>query len=271
MAGSRVLVTGATSGIGQATVDRLLARDVEVWATARSPEDLEALKARGARPVYLDLREDEAIADLAAELGPGEPLDGLVHNAGIGIPGAVEDLDRPALSAQLDVNVVGPIELTRRLAPGLRAAEGAIVLVSSLAALTHVPCYGGYCASKSALEALGDTLRLEMGPAGVDVCMVQPGPVATAFQDRSRRLLEAYVDVAASEYREAYERIDEAIIGSLPRVDVDDVAQAIERGLTAERPPTRIPVGRWAGLGAKLLGWLPDRVHDRVLRWLFPT
>jgi short-subunit dehydrogenase len=270
MAG-RVLVTGATSGIGRAALDRLLDRGFEVWATARSPEDLEALEDRGARPVYLDLREPEAIAEVAAELGPEEPLDGLVHNAGIGIPGAVEDLDREALGQQMAVNVVGPVDLTRRLAAGLRAAEGRIVLVSSLAALTPVPYYGGYCASKSALEALGDTLRLEMGPAGVDVCMVEPGPVATAFQARSRRLLAEHVDVEASVHRDAYERVDEAIVDSLPRVDVDDVAQAIERGLTAKRPPTRIPVGRLAGLGAKLLSWLPDRAHDRVLRWLFDT
>lgn len=268
MAG-RVLLTGATSGIGEATVERLLDRELDVWATARSPEDREALAEAGAHPVALDLREPASIREAADAVGTQDPLDGLVHNAGIGIPGASEDLGFAAWRRQLEVNVAGPAALTHHLAPALRAGEGTIVLVSSLAALTHVPYYGAYCASKAALERLGDALRLEMGPAGVDVSIVEPGPASTGFQARSRRLLEAHVDAETSPHRGAYERVDEAIVANLPRVSVDDVAAAVERGLTSSRPPTRIPVGRRAWLGAKLLAWLPDRLQDRLLRWVF--
>lgn len=266
---ARVLVTGATSGIGRSTVDRLLADGADVWATARSEPDLDALAEAGARPVELDLTEPASIEAAAERVDPGEPLDGLVHNAGIGVPGAVEDLDRAAWTRQFEVNVFGPVALTRHLAPALRAAGGRLVLVSSLAALTHVPFYGAYCASKTALEVVGDTLRLELGPAGVDVCMVEPGPARTGFQARSRELLEAHANVEDSRHREAYRDVDERVLASLPAVEVEDVAAAIERGLSARRPPTRIPVGRWAWLGAKALTWLPDRVQDRLLRWVF--
>lgn len=282
----RILVTGATSGIGKATAERLLNGGHEVWASARSSKDLAALEEQGAHPVQLDLTDPASLASAVDQIlaeGQGakrtqtqQPaaerqagLRGVVHNAGIGVPGAIEDLEREAVDQQMEVNLVGPLDLTRRLAPALRQAQGRIVFVSSLAALTHVPYYGAYCASKAALEAAADTLRLEMEPSGVRVSIVEPGPVATGFQQRARRLLEAHVDVAASPHEQAYERVDEAILDALPAVSVEDVAAAIERGLMSRRPPTRIPVGRRAWLGAKVLGWLPDRLQDRVLRWMF--
>lgn len=267
--GRRVLLTGATSGIGEATVGRLIDDGWDVLATARRKTDLEALAERGATPVRLDLTDDESIREAAAQVDPSEPLDGLVHNAGVGVLGAIEDLGPDAWRHQFAVNLFGPLELTRQLAPALRAAEGRIVFVSSLAALTHVPLYGAYCTSKSALETAGDTLRAEMASAGVDVTMVEPGPVETRFQPRARELLETYVDVEASPHRRSYERLEDAILGAMGEIPVEKVAKAIERGLTARRPPTRIPVGRLAWIGAKLVGWLPARVQDRVLGWFF--
>lgn len=263
----RVLVTGATSGIGEATVDRLLDEGADVLATARSAEDLERLAEQGADPIELELRDPDSLAEAAGEVGADRPLDGLVHNAGIGIPGAVEDLGRKAWQRQFDVNLFGPVELTRLLAPALREAEGRIVLVSSLAALTHLPYYAAYCASKAALETVGDTLRLEMGPAGVDVSIIEPGPVATRFQARAGALLGEHVDVEASPHADAYEGVDERFVESMPTVSADDVARAIMKGLTARRPPTRIPVGRRSWMATKVLGWLPDRLQDRMLRW----
>lgn len=266
---ARVLVTGATSGIGEATVDLLQAEDVEVWGTARSREDLEALEGRGVHSLELDLADTTSIHEASTTVDPGQPLDGLVHNAGIGVPGAVEDLGPSAWRRQFQVNLFGPVELTRQLAPALRAGRGRIVLVSSLAALTHLPYYGAYSASKAALERVGDTLRLELADAGVDVTTVQPGPVATGFQDRSRLLLEEHVDVEASPHREAYQNVDDLVVDALPTVSTNAVAKAILRGLTAPRPPTRIPVGRLPWIGAKVLTWLPDRMQDRLLDWVF--
>lgn len=268
MAG-RVLVTGATSGIGAATIDRLLDTGWEVHASARRNQDLDVLGKKGCHPVPLDLTDDASIAEAAGAVGVDAPLDGLVHNAGIGIPGAVEDLAPEAWRRQFEVNLFGPIELTRHLAPAIRAAEGRIVLVSSLAALTHLPLYGAYCSSKHALEVVGDTMRAEMADAGVGVTMVEPGPVQTRFQPRARELLERYVDIEASPHRVSYERIEAAILDAMGQVPVEDVAEAIEHGLTARRVPTRVPVGRLAWMGAKLVGWMPSRVQDRLLSWFF--
>lgn len=265
----RVLVTGATSGIGEATVDRLLETGWEVHATARSQEDLGQLEAKGAVPVQLDLRDEGSIRKAATVLGHEEPLHGLVHNAGIGIPGAVEDLPPAAWRQQFEVNVLGPAELTRCLAPALRRAEGRIVLVSSQAAMAPVPYYGAYCASKVALEAVGDALRLELAQAGVGVSIVQPGPVETGFQPRARELLERYVDVEASPHRAAYEDLDAVIVERLGAIGTGAVVDAIERALTARRAPARVPVGRLSWLGAKLAAWLPDPLSDRALRWVF--
>lgn len=264
----RVLVTGGTSGIGKATVERLVP-EWDVLATARRPDDLARLDAIGATPIQLDLTDQTSLQQAAEDVGIDTPLDGLVHNAGIGIPGAVEDLSPDAWRQQFGVNVLGPIELTRQLSPALRAAEGRIVLVSSQAAITHLPLYGAYCASKAALEVVGDTLRTELRPAGVRVSMVQPGPVETNFQARSRELLETHVDVEASPHQRAYERVDQALLDAVGEVPVEDVAQAIERGLTARWPPARIPVGRLPWLGAKAAAWMPAWLQDRVLRWFF--
>lgn len=264
----RVLVTGATSGIGAATVDRLMP-DWTVYATARRTEDLDELEAKGCHPVRLDLTDEASIRACAKAVGLEEGLDGVVHNAGIGIPGAIEDLPPEAWRQQLEVNVLGPTELTRLLSPALRRAKGRIVFVSSQAALTHLPLYGAYCASKQAIETVADTLRVELRDAGVKVSIVQPGPVQTRFQPRSRELLERYVDVDASPHRARYERVDEAIVDAAGSIPVEAVAAAIERGLTARWPPARIPVGRLSWLGAKVAQWLPASLQDRALRWFF--
>lgn len=263
----RVLVTGATSGIGEATVDRLLDRGWTVLATARDPADLDGLEAAGARPVELDLADEASIAAAAREVGSDQPLDGIVHNAGIGIPGAVEDLDPSAWHDQFQVNVFGPVELTRRLAGPLREAGGRLVFVSSQAAISSVPLYGAYSASKAALESAGAALRAEMREAGVRVSLVQPGPVETPFQDRSRELLERHVDVDESPHSAAYEGVDRAVLEAAPGPTVDDVARAIERALTARWPPARIPVGRLSWLGVRLSQLLPTGLRDRVFRW----
>lgn len=263
----RVLVTGATSGIGEATVDRLLDRGWTVLATARDPADLDGLEAAGARPVELDLADEASIAAAAREVGSDQPLDGIVHNAGIGIPGAVEDLDPSAWHDQFQVNVFGPVELTRRLAGPLREAGGRLVFVSSQAAISSVPLYGAYSASKAALESAGAALRAEMREAGVRVSLVQPGPVETPFQNRSRELLERHVDVDESPHGAAYEGVDRAVLEAAPGPTVDDVARAIERALTARWPPARIPVGRLSWLGVRLSQLLPTGLRDRVFRW----
>lgn len=265
----RVLVTGATSGIGEATVSRLLRSDWQVYATARREGDLEALEAQGCTPVRLDLTESGSIREAAQAVGLDSSLDGLVHNAGIGVPGAVEDLGPEAWRQQFSVNVFGPVELTRQLSPALRSGRGRVVFVSSQASITPVPYYGAYCASKAALEAVADALRFELRGSGAKVCIVQPGPVRTEFQGRAGELLDRYVDMEASPHSDAYESIDEAIVETAGTIPVEKVAKAIDRGLTSRWPPARIPVGRWAWMGAVVASWLPAWLQDRVLGYVF--
>jgi NAD(P)-dependent dehydrogenase (short-subunit alcohol dehydrogenase family) len=264
----RVLVTGATSGIGEAIVDRLDRVGWTVHATARRDRDLERLGEAGLDPVRLDL-EDEASIGAAAAAVDGDGLEAVVHNVGIGVPGAVEDLGPDAWRTQFRVNLFGPVELTRQLAPALREAGGRLVFVSSQAAIQPAPLYGAYNASKAALEAAADTLRMELAGTGVGVSLVQPGPVETGFQARSRDLLAAHVDVEASRYREAYEGVDERTLDAVPTSSVEDVVDAVERALTARRPPARVPVGRLSWLAARLGQLLPTRARDAIVRRLF--
>lgn len=265
----RVLVTGATSGIGAEAITRLLDEGWSVYASARRGEDLEALEERGCTSVPLDLTDPESIEEAASTVGTESSLEGLVHNAGIGVPGAVEDLGWEAWHQQFRVNVFGPAVLTRRLSPALRSGQARVVFVSSQAAIMPVPYYGAYCSSKRALEAVGDALRFEMGPAGVDVCMVQPGPVRTGFQGRSQALLDRFVEMEASPHEAAYARVDESIVEAAPSVSVERVVDAIMRGLTGRWVPARIPVGRLAWVGAVVASWLPEGLQDRVLRRVF--
>lgn len=263
----RVLVTGASSGIGQATVERLLAKGHPVSATARKPEDLARIEALGAQAVRLDLLEPKSIAACAETVLDQGDLGAVVHNAGLGIPGPVETLRPEGWEHQFQVNVFGALELTRVLLPHLLEVEGRAVFVSSQQALLSMPLWGAYAASKMALEGAVDALRIETLGTGFRPVLVQPGPIPSRFPSTARAMAEEYANLSTSRYAEAYAAVaGEYEVGLIARPP-EAVARAVEKALTRRRPRARYVVGYPTYVGARLARLLPTPLFDRVIRW----
>jgi NAD(P)-dependent dehydrogenase (short-subunit alcohol dehydrogenase family) len=270
-----VMVTGASSGIGRATARVLQAAGWRVFPTARRREDLDALRAEGFQPVELDLADEDSVEQAAKEvleLSQGV-LGALVNNAGYGLPGALEDLSRAALRKQFETNVFGTLDLTAQLVPVFRAQGwGRIVLLSSVVGRVTIPLLGAYSASKAAIEAAGDALRMELGGAGIGVSLVEPGPIDTHFRARCVGEGGRALDMAHSAFSGQYERE----LGSEERTfkrptDVfrkppEAVAAKIRHALESRHPHARYPVTGAAWLGVLADSFLPARVQDWLLR-----
>ena len=183
-----VLVTGCSSGIGLATAKLLRKKGWRVFPTARKSEDLESLRKAGFEAVELDISSSKSVAAAIAvvlEKTKGCP-GAVVNNAGFGMPGAIEDLTRDAMRDQFEVNLFGLQELTNLLIPVFRKQGcGRIVNVSSVVGRLSLPFMGIYSASKFALEAVSDALRVELSADGIGVSLVEPGPISTRFSNRS--------------------------------------------------------------------------------------
>ena len=261
-----VVLTGCSSGIGAATATAFLEEEWTVYATARSEEDLADLADAGCRTARLDVTEPETIQSVvdAALTDPGR-IDCLVNNAGYVQPGPIEDVPTEELDAQFDVNVLGPHRLTRAVLPHMRErGDGTVVNVSSVLGRVAVPGSGVYCASKFAIEAMSDALRAEVGRLGIDVVLIEPGMVETAFRDRGGR--EARNCDRTEDYAALYQLIDdwEAADGFGPTaMEARTVADAIVNAASATDPDPRYVVGSVGGAIA-LSRYLPDRVRDRI-------
>ncbi|GDY30469.1 SDR family oxidoreductase [Gandjariella thermophila] len=270
-----VVVTGASKGIGAATVRRLAGRGVRVIAGVRREEDGAALKEQLADrvlPVQLDVTDQDAIA-AAAEVVRAEVaergLNGLVNNAGIAVAAPVEFLPPGELRHQLEVNVIGQIAVTQALVPLLRAARGRIVNVGSIGDRIASPMLGAYTASKFALAALTDTMRMELSRWGIEVSLIEPGAVATPIWGTSVAAADRLLEAAPESIHELYGGQVAAARASARRNDTagippDEVARVIEHALTARRPRTRYLVGRDARI-ASVVARLPDRLRDRLV------
>jgi NAD(P)-dependent dehydrogenase (short-subunit alcohol dehydrogenase family) len=268
--GRAVLVTGASSGIGEATALHLESIGFRVLAGHRRAEDGERLResaGSGLEPVRLDVTEEGDVAALPQRVG--ERLHGLVNNAGIPVPGAVELLEPAELRRQLEVNLVAAVAVTRAVLPQLRAAQGRIVNITSVGGRVATPYMGAYHASKFGLEAISDTLRRELLPQGVEVIAVEPGAIKTpiwrkgqqhaADSDLPQDLEPVYreeLEVALRAAAETGER------GLEPAV----AAEAIATALTARRPKARYVVGRDARAMIAAQALLPTRLFDRLMR-----
>ena len=268
------VVTGASTGIGRATARMLKSRGWRVFPTARNRTDLDLLRGEGFQPVELDLTDPDSVeyaAKEVLELSQGV-LGAVVNNAGYGQPGALEDLSRSAMRKQFEANVFGTLDFTNRFIPLFRAQQsGRIVLVSSVVGRVVIPLMGAYCASKFALEAIGDELRMELGPAGISVSLVEPGPIKTNFRKRTvgeaARGLEmrdsAFAAVYAKELTEperTYSRPTDIF-----RKPPEAVAAKIAHALESRRPHARYPVTGAAWFGEFAARFLPARVKDRIL------
>ena len=241
-----VLITGCSSGIGLAAATVLAARGWRVVASARRAEDVAGLKAAGHNAVLLDVADSGSIASALDETLAltGGRLDGLVNNAGIAIPGAVEDLRREHLERQFATNLFSILELTNRVLPLMRRqGHGRIVMISSILGRVAVPWRGAYNASKFALEGLTDTLRLELRGSGIRVSLVNPGPVKSRFRDNSLANFDAWLDTSTSPHRETYARL-RAETGARKddqpfTVEPEAVARKIAHALESRRPRAR--------------------------------
>jgi NAD(P)-dependent dehydrogenase (short-subunit alcohol dehydrogenase family) len=270
MPSGTVLVTGASSGIGEATALHLKELGFDPVAAVRKDEDAERLGSQGLRTVKLDVTDSASIAAARAELGDA-PLAGLVNNAGVAVAAPLEFLPLDLLRHQLEVNLVGQVAVTQQFLPALRAARGRIVNVSSIGGRVALPLLAAYNASKFALEAISDSLRRELVPHGVDVIVIEPGGVKTPIWRKGNETADSIQEGMPPEAEQLYGTMVEALrkgseeiareTGVEPRV----VAEVIGRALSANRPRTRYLVGRDAKIRASVARVMPDRMMDRAI------
>lgn len=242
MTQQRALVTGCSSGIGRATALELAARGYEVIATARRIESITDLAVAGT--VALDVDSDESVA--AARLAVG-PVDVLVNNAGFGIDGPVEEVPLSEARRAFETNFFGAARMIQAFLPAMREqGGGAIVNVTSVAGIVGGPLAGFYSATKFALEALSESLHLEVGHFGVRVLVVEPGSIATRFVDNMvdlRGRSGPYAELATK-----WEAAMGVLGGGAPAPGPELVATKICDALEAEHHPLRLPVGADAEL-----------------------
>ncbi|HEX2464035.1 MAG TPA: SDR family oxidoreductase [Thermoanaerobaculia bacterium] len=272
-----VVVTGASSGIGEACALHLDRAGFEVFAGVRRDLDAAALcsKAPGPlRTLLLDVTDGASIAraaDAVLETVGDRGVAGLVNNAGVVIPGVLEFLDLDSLRHQLEVNVVGQVAVTKAFVSALRRARGRVVNIGSISGRVALPFVGPYSASKFALEALNDSLRLELHAWGIDVSLVEPGSVETRLWEKSDTSADEVVSTLSKDALALYGKAIAAVRATSRRFEERGVppirvARAVEHALTARRPKTRYLVGRDARAQAFARWLLPDRLLDAVLR-----
>jgi NAD(P)-dependent dehydrogenase (short-subunit alcohol dehydrogenase family) len=264
-----VLVTGAGRGIGEAIALRLAGAGWAVFAGVRDDSSGRRLTARGGRitPVLLDVTDAGQVADLDDRL-PAR-LDALVNNAGIGVLGPVEAVSIPDFRRQFEVNVFGQVAVTQAVLPRLRASRGRIVFISSTGGRAPVLMEGAYCASKFAVEALADVLRVELRPWRIPVSIVEPGPTDTGPWREIQSMLGTMEEKMSAAQRELYDqhiRGMYALVGTLQSrtVPPDVVARVVERALTARRPRARYAAGAQARAMVAMNALLPTRVNDAI-------
>jgi NAD(P)-dependent dehydrogenase (short-subunit alcohol dehydrogenase family) len=255
----RVLVTGGASGIGRATVRRLRARGHDVVVLDSDAAALERLPDDVATHVC-DVTDDEAVRERVAAVA-ADGIDALVPCAGVYELGAVEDVPAATVERQFDVNVFGVLSVVRAALPALRESGGRIVTVASVLGRVTLPYHGVYGATKHAIEALSDALRVELEPHGVRVAIVEPGPVRTGFNERAKAGLDRYDETPyAATYRDVRTGFDPG--GVAPERVADTVVTAVE----AADPKARYPVTWQARLLPLLRTLLPTWAFDRLVR-----
>jgi NAD(P)-dependent dehydrogenase (short-subunit alcohol dehydrogenase family) len=275
------LITGASTGIGEATALRLARAGWTVLAGVRREDAGAQLAAKASAgrivALKLDVTDFEQIRQAAGRVselaGGGESspgrLDALVNNAGVGYGGPLELLHPSELRDQFDVNVLGQVAVTQALLPALRAARGRIVLMSSVGGRVPMAFTAPYAASKHAIEAIGDALRVELASSNVQVALVEPGSVATPIWDKAR---ESGARVAIPpqlerEYGQVPAAMDKVLEDTAKRgVPPERVAEVIEHALGARRMRARYVVGRDARAMIIAKRLLPDHVFDRVAK-----
>jgi len=266
-----VLITGCSTGIGRCLALGLHTRGYRVFASVKQEKDVVALRAAGLESLVLDLRSPDSIRAAVDEVLArcGGRLYALINNGAYGQPGAVEDLTREALRLQFETNLFGTQELTNRVLPMMRARnEGRIVQISSLLGIVCMGYRGAYNASKFALEALSDTMRLELRGTNIYISLVEPGPITSRFRDNAYQAYQAHIDKTHSAHRDYYERVERRLGGTKPlpfTLPPEAVLEKVIHALEARRPKLRYPVTFPSHLFTWLRRLLPGHMLDRVL------
>ena len=272
-----VLVTGASTGIGEATALRLARNGWRVYAGVRKEADGEALvnaSVGALSPVLIDVTDQDSIENtlkIIEDEVDGSGLHGLVNNAGITVQGVLEYLPPEELRRQFDVNVTGQLAVTQAFLPAIRRAGGRIVFMSSIAGRAPaLPFVGPYSASKKALESIAEALRIELMPWRIEVALIEPGSIATPIWDKGDSTFEHIVESMPEEGRQRYGAAMEkgrklAAETGRRGIPADEVAKKVEHALTAKRPKTRYLVGKDAKARVILENPLPDRLRDRII------
>ena len=266
----RVVVTGGSTGIGEATALHLRELGFSVLAGVRNDEDAQRLREQGLTPIRLDVTVADHLAAARAEIGD-QPLAGLVNNAGITRSGPLEFVPVEDMRAQMEVNVIGQLAVTQAFIDALRAGRGRIVNVGSISGLLATPITGPYAMSKFALEGMTDVLRRELLSQGIDVIMVEPGGVKTPLMSKTSLGFEQVFHDGPPELAQRYGPMITTALEHTTKIDrhtgieAQVVAKVIGRALTVRRPRTRYLVGRDAILAAIMAKFIPDRVMDRLL------
>lgn len=248
------------------------ARGWRVLATARRPEDVARLEREaGVEALVLELADAGSIAacaERALALTDGR-IDALFNNGAYGQVGAVEDLSPDVLRRQLEVNLIGTHDLTRRIIPAMRSqGRGRIVQCSSVLGLVAGPYRGAYCASKFALEALSDAMRLELAGSGIHVSLIEPGPIRTRFVETALKIFRETIDIEGSVHRETYlARLKSMEAGGKQtfKLEPEAVADKLVHAAESDRPRLRYYVTTPTFVAAGLKRVLPMRLLDRVL------
>jgi NAD(P)-dependent dehydrogenase (short-subunit alcohol dehydrogenase family) len=265
------LVTGASSGIGDQTARALRAAGFIVYGAARRVEKMRPLTEIGVRVLAMDVTDGESMrSGVDRVVQDTGRIDVLVNNAGYGSYGAIEDVPIAEARAQVEVNLFGAAELIRLVLPHMRAQRsGTIINISSMGGKITTPMGGWYHATKFALEALSDCLRMEVAPFGIDVVVIEPGSIDTEWGGiAADKLLDASGSGPYRAQAHAMARSLQATAGDRRKSSPSVVADAVVAAATARRPRTRYPVGANARLAIGLRAALPDRVYDAAIRRL---
>ena len=266
-----VLITGCSSGIGRTLALGLQARGYRVFATVRQAKDMDGLIALGLESLTLDLASSESIQQAVTEIlaRTQGKLYALINNGAYGQPGAVEDISRDALRRQFETNLFGTQELTNRLLPVMRAQnEGRIIQISSILGIIALAYRGAYTATKFALEALSDTLRLELTGSNIHIALIEPGPITSRFRDNAYQAFLANIDREHSAHSTYYRHVEQRLGGNKPlpfTLPPEAVLEKTLHALEARRPRVRYAVTFPTHLFAVLRRFLPARTLDRLL------
>ena len=271
-----VVITGASTGIGAACALHLDRLGFVVFAGVRKSEDGVVLQKAGSDrlvPLELDVTDRTTIQKSHAvvfEASKDRGLFGLINNAGIAVVGPLEAVPISDLRQQLEVNVIGQVAVTQAFLPLIRQARGRIINMGSIAGRAATPLMGPYSASKFALEAITDALRLEVQQWGIHVSIIEPGAIATPIWNKSAIEAAERETAIETELRALYKPVVAAVrkvVGEASKraISPDAVAKVVEAALTLPNPKTRYLVGTDAKLRALMAKLLPDRISDKLL------